>query len=538
MRSSVARRTALLAAAATSLALLMAACGSEPDPAPTEPDGDSVLGGISGLELAKGTLLISDGTPRVRIGDAIVTFPSSVTDAIWSPDGSRIAYIDGDGNVATARPNGTDVLVLTTTDPTVVRSRPTWLRQWILYAEAKADGTSSLRSVPANGCAIGDTPAAGQEWPMDTGDGTSYVDLAPSASATERPMRVAFQHEEPSGAEIWINDSNQRVPLTYQVTKGSEPALTLDGQKLAYVGPDGDIYVTLPGEAAPAGTRLTSGAGHPTRLAWSPDGQYIAYETAAAVQRVSAAGGANAPEDLAEPPGTPSYLYGQENTLFAVTGADPTALSVAASQARWPGTAAFMPGQGYLGAYTATIGLASQPPSPDRYGPLLLLGSADQLDPRVTAELGRIFGAVPPGSLSMRPRVYVDGLVSTAIDQELEKLGYEVVRGQPSVEPAVTDLCASNKGPALSAELVVVDGSDPVAVRLGRSFAGPRPMLVLQGGLTEEQATWLRRSSGVIESVYAIGSVPEDLQQQVAGLVAGPLGYTTTHNPISQAALY
>jgi Tol biopolymer transport system component len=154
---------------------------------------------------------------------------------------------------------------------------------------------------------------------MDTGDGTSFVDLAPSASATDRPVRVAFQHDEPSGPEIWINDSNQRVPQTYKVIDGSEPALTLDGQKLAYVSRDGDIYVTVPGEAVPAGIRVAANVGQPRRLAWSPDGQYIAYATQDSVQRVSAAGGASAPEILVATGGAPSYLYGWDNALFPVS---------------------------------------------------------------------------------------------------------------------------------------------------------------------------------------------------------------------------
>jgi Tol biopolymer transport system component len=542
MRSSVARRTALLVVAATSVALLAAACTGEPDPTPSDEDGRGILGGLEGVELSQGTLLISDGTPRVRIGDAVVTFPSSVTDAVWSPDGSRIAYVDGDGNIATARPDGTDVLVLTTTDSSVVRSRPAWLRQWIVYAEKKADGTSTLRSVPANGCPIGPVPAAGQEWPMDTGPGTSYVDLAPSAANTEQPMRLAFQHDEPGGPEIWINDSNQRVPFTYKVVDGSEPAITPDGQRLAYIGPDGDIYVTIPTEGAPAGTRITSGAGHPTRLTWSPDGQYVAYATDAEVQQISASGGANAPTSLGAT-GVPSYLYGWDNALYPVTGGDPTALSVAASQARWPQVASFAPGQGYLGALTATIGLASQPPTPGQFGPVLLLDSADQLDPRVAGELRRVFGLIPSDMPDLaRPQVYVASPVSDAVAQELSRLGYHVLRERPELERAFplapADLCPSSNGPELAPELVVVDGDDLAAVSIGRSFAGQRPILLLNGALTEEQATWLRRSSGVVEYVYVVGSVPEDVQQQIAQLIAGPLGYSTTHNPVAPPSLY
>jgi hypothetical protein len=136
------------------------------------------------------------------------------------------------------------------------------------------------------------------------------------------------------------------------------------------------------------------------------------------------------------------------------------------------------------------------------------------------------------------PGEYVDELISAAIDAELSDLGYEVLRERPTVDEVAAKLCSPSNGPELSPELVVVDGADPAAVGIGRSFAGPRPALVLPGTLTEEQVTWLRHSSGVIESVYVIGSVPEDVRKQIAELIAGPLGYTTTHNPTAPADLY
>jgi Tol biopolymer transport system component len=88
------------------------------------------------------------------------------------------------------------------------------------------------------------------------------------------------------------------------------PALSLDGRKLAYVGRDGDIYVTTPEHRGVAGTKVTAGEQRATRLTWSPDGQYIAYATANAVQQVAASGGANAPTTLAPATGVPSYLPG------------------------------------------------------------------------------------------------------------------------------------------------------------------------------------------------------------------------------------
>jgi hypothetical protein len=212
-----------------------------------------------------------------------------------------------------------------------------------------------------------------------------------------------------------------------------------------------------------------------------------------------------------------------------VTGTDPTALSVAASAARWPTMPAFHLAQGYEGAYVATIGLAARPPSPGPGGPLLLLGSADELDPRVAAELNRIFGATDEFE---RPTVYLADDVSTAIDDQLTEIGYEVTRRAPQFERMTDQLCPPDDGrPLFAQRLIVVDGTDVAARWVGEALATSGPVLTLDGALTDEQTTWLRHTSAVIESVYVVGEIPAEVQQQVAELVAGPAGFTTAHNP-------
>src|SRR5262245_19548192 len=124
------RRTALLAATAASLAVLAAACAT--------PNGNGAGPTSTGtsdtaLTVTQGMLLLSNGSKQVVVGDKTIDFSTTVTDAAWSPDGSRIAFINGDGNVATAKPDGSDVLVLTSTDSSVVRSRPSWSREVLFY---------------------------------------------------------------------------------------------------------------------------------------------------------------------------------------------------------------------------------------------------------------------------------------------------------------------------------------------------------------------------------------------------------------------
>ena len=85
---------------------------------------------------------ITNGTATVTIGGRPARFGSNVTDAAWAPDGSRLAYVDGNGNIATARPNGGDVHVLTRTDQKVKRAHPTWAAagSTIEFTERGRDG--------------------------------------------------------------------------------------------------------------------------------------------------------------------------------------------------------------------------------------------------------------------------------------------------------------------------------------------------------------------------------------------------------------
>ena len=92
MRSlAVRQRVVRAAAVGASVVLLAAACGKPAGNQGTGEDGGTEVGGLI-ASLTAGTLLISDGTDQVRIGDGTVKFPTKVTDAAWSPDGSRILF--------------------------------------------------------------------------------------------------------------------------------------------------------------------------------------------------------------------------------------------------------------------------------------------------------------------------------------------------------------------------------------------------------------------------------------------------------------
>jgi hypothetical protein len=336
------------------------------------------------------------------------------------------------------------------------------------------------------------------------------------------------------------------VPDTYKVAKGSEPALSLDGTKLAYVGTNGEIFVTAAGHDADLGVQITFGAKEPTRLTWNPDGQHVAYGSANAIESVGTSPSANSnpATTIASSPGVPAFLPAQKNTVNRIGGADPVALSIAASQARWPTATEFAFGQGYLGAYGAIITAPGQALGAARAdglpGPLLLT-SAASLDPRTKAELARIFGKVTPGA--GQPEVVIVGNeVSAGVEQALKNLGYHTTRKLGVAPPAAgAGACGPQNGASLfSQNLVVVNSSSATdnAVATSLSLSWEAPILRLSGdGLDDGLRAYLARTSASLESVYIVGvgqTVSQTLEKQIGELISGPSGYTTSSNPTAE----
>jgi hypothetical protein len=544
MRSlAVRQRVARAAAVGASVVLLAAACGKPAGNQGTGEDGGTEVGGLI-ASLTAGALLISDGTDQVRIGDQTVKFPTTVTDAAWSPDGSRIAFVNGDGNIATAKPDGTGLFVLTKAASGVVRSRPSWSRSLIFFAEKRSDGTSALVAVPGNGCAVGAGSPDAKDWDMDTGDGTSYVDLSPSAALSERPSRVAFQHEEPGGSEIWINDTNQRSGArTDKIAKGSDPAFLPDGTKLAFVGADGQIYVRA-SEGNPL--QITFGADKPHRLTWTPDGQQIAYSTSTGVEAVSTSPGANAnpPTKLSDKPGVPTFLAAQRDRVSRINAADPIGLAIAASQARWPAVVNFYQSQSSEWAFGAALttpdavsDAAAQQPYP---GPTLLTAGG-ALDPRTAAELQRILGRVDTSQPSYgRPTITITSdAISANVERALKDMGYTTKRlpaDVPAAGPGDGTCAPQGKGSLFRQTLVVADASSKVDSSIAAHLDVGGPLMRVDGkaGLTDVQRDYLARSAPFIDSVYIVdgsGAVPAGLEKQIGELISGPLSYATASNP-------
>jgi WD40 repeat protein len=431
---------------------------------------------------------VSNGTDRVLIDHTAVTFPSTVTDAAWSPDGARLVYVDGGGNIATARPDGTAVRVLTQTKPGVKRAQPAFEDGGgeIVFSERGADGVWRLMAVGADGQ---DDPSAGGsgEALLDSiGDGVG--DTAPSAAYDPavikllQPLSVlAYQHQGSNGAEIWILDRNQRGPQGTKARDGAQPAVSPDGKRLAFVGGDGQLYIeALPILGGATAVRVTAGVAGLTHPVWSPNGNRIAFGTASNVESVSTAapaGSGGNPLTVESPaPGVASYEPMRPTSVLRFATGDPVSDAIAESGAFYqtvPSTGVPPTPIGATYATAVTLVSTADPKALTvaslgwRYGPVLFT-QPDSLASATSAELTRLLGPAR-NQYSRTPVVNIIGdtsVISAAVEARIKSFGYQTTR-RPDADPIAAAVAVNSSGMIPSpygAPVYVVSASDAPAI--------------------------------------------------------------------------
>jgi hypothetical protein len=424
---------------------------------------------------------VSNGTNRVMIDHTAVTFPSTVTDAAWSPDGTRLVYVDGDGNIATARPDGTGVRVLTQSKPGVKRAQPAFEDGGgeIVFSERGTDGVWRLMGVGADGQ---DDPAAGGsgEALLDSiGDGAG--DTAASAVYDQAVVKfdgplstLAYQHQGANGGEIWILDRNQRGPRGQKARDGAQPAVAPEAKRLAFVGGDGQLYVqALPITSAGPAVRITVGVVGLTHPVWSPDGTRIAFGTASNVESVSASapsGSGGNPLTVESPsPGIPSYEPLTPTSVLRFSTGDPVSDAIAESNAFYqtvPPTG--VPEEPTAATYATTVTLVSSA-DPNALtiaglgwsnGPMLFT-DPNALPAATAAELKRLLGPSKP-AYGRIPKVQIigdTGAISATVEAQVKGFGYQTTR-RPDADPIAA--AAALNGPGMGP--IPTDGAGTVFV--------------------------------------------------------------------------
>jgi hypothetical protein len=401
---------------------------------------------------ADSSLTISDSTTRMLVDGQPLTFPTTVTDATWAPNGSRVAFVDAAGDLVSTLPDGSGLRVLAHGGPGIAISSPSWNNDGagVVFAEsvngttgplkvAKADGYGTNESGGGGGSVVANVP--------NTSDGASYS--APDAvyvpDGTNPAWSVVpnyvYQKDTAggSGPEIWSVRNFARQAQPYKVADGTEPTVSPDGKTVAFITSMNQLAVVdisnpFQPSAPKALTHLDGfKLSHPT---FSPDGTKIAFETSYVrmgapampndVEAIPAAGGS--PAVVSAHPGVPAYRPTAPAHVTRLAGADRIGTAIAVSQAEFPhpdrtsapANVVLARSDQYADALAGSV-LAKS-------GPLLLTPS-NTLDPAVAAEIVRVLGPAHGGTGA--PVVTLLGgtqALSPAVEKAITGLGYNVRR--------------------------------------------------------------------------------------------------------------
>ncbi|WP_280719781.1 hypothetical protein [Kitasatospora sp. MAP5-34] len=296
-----------VAAAFTTVAIL-AVCGCGPEDTTTEPPA------MNGTAHSK--LTISDGTRYVLMNGTRVDFGTAVHDLTWNPDGSKAVFIDGDGDLATAHPDGSRRVILAKHIPGQTWSHPAWVfadpekidptkpQQNIVFVSG-AGGFTTLETVPAN---------AGDFTPTTLSLGVPRKLGQPEVPQTANTWPNAGG---PHGSVVYTNtqtgniclENNSHGPVGSVLTPGSQPALSADEKELVFVrsvGGHAHIFEQHLDSKDPTKDLTPNATVDYTEPAISRDGAIIAARTPDGIATFPADGSA-APTLISADQGLPAY---------------------------------------------------------------------------------------------------------------------------------------------------------------------------------------------------------------------------------------
>ncbi|MYS20151.1 WD40-like Beta Propeller Repeat [Streptomyces sp. DvalAA-14] len=288
--------------------------------------GTTARPAASAAPLQNGTagngLTISDGTRYVVMNGTRVDFGTAVRDLSWSPDGKKAAFIDGDGDLAVARPDGTGRVVVARNPGNQNWSHPTWQVRPrnaqtqlpaisnLLFAVRTAAGVSRLYGVPSG--SVHGTPRVlalqaepGEHTPALPQTGNVW----PSAGAQYGNAVYANTGD----GKVYVRDDNLRQQGS-ALTTGSEPATSPydNGGDIVFVrsvGGHDHLFVEHETNSGAVVQDLTPRATTDyTEPAWSSNGTLIAARTPAGIVTLPA-DGSHAPVKVSGYLGLPAFRH-------------------------------------------------------------------------------------------------------------------------------------------------------------------------------------------------------------------------------------
>ncbi len=496
---SIRRATALASALAVGSATFVAA---GPAQASLPGQGD-VLTTSNG-----GNVLSFYGSTPATLVNGIDT---EMHDAAWSPDGSRAAYVDQDNGISYIRyndPVDVQFVIDPGLDPAgLKRDSVSWsgTGSGILWAEKESDSARwAVWTAPSytNGSYYSHqlTPA---------NDGEHYLNPDGGVQGL-----VVFQRQQDNGsgaptgqpAVMLYNPASQPATTTLVDDNGSNPAISPDGKKVAFVRGGQIIVSDLTGGSEVVVASSTTND-NPT---WSPDGARIAFNSGASVVTALADGSqAGSPSVVPIASGVPAYQPRNKDRAVRLAGSSRFTTATAASQSHWATVGATEDQREQAQAVvlsrsdTFADALSGSALAAAKGGPLLMTPT-NSLNVDTANELKRVLA---PGGT-----VYVlgsEGALSATVFNAVKNLGFAPKRLAGSSRFSTSVAIAKEINPSPELVLLATGMNFPDALAAGAaagSFNGSAVVLLTQDAIMPaDTKAFLDTLSANSSSLFGIG---------------------------------